>query len=218
MILATLLACDKEDEYQPKKIYTEYYVCSDTFIMHKAVYVTSNSAIVYVDSVKPYDFIFAKATSKVVFDRKNNLSAQYIGGYHDTCFVDNCPVDAIPLIEPDPRDTVIRVPIVFKRYINVSYAILKITNGNEVSVDTAYYYLSCDLKTRHFEIYEGKKSYSDVFSLCVNKNANAGDSYYKLDDYCKLPFSIQSHNAFMVDIYPYWKTPVDSTEIVYLIQ
>ncbi len=118
-------------------------------------------------------------------------------------------------VKISPGDSVIYDTIYEHRTVDVSYAILEITEGSKTYTDTAYFYQTDEIKKVHDIVHYdlSELNYKDKFRYIFNTISEIdllGD-YYFLND------TGESNLLFyMLDIYPYWK-PVTDGKIVYYI-
>lgn len=196
------------------------YIKVDSFVYKEATYIKYDSTIAYVDSLIINDFISCNLPSKMVLDRKNNITIRYIGGYHDSL---PAFLDPLPVMLDCPNcifDTVfVTVPLV------VSYAILEVTHGTEIWKDTAIYYQNSNLKfsqdilNPYFVIYDSTHNYYEELIKTLQEygfRTNNQQFQKLLGDYFKLHLVEKNRFIYMIDVYPYWL--FNSAQLIYLIQ
>lgn len=220
-----------EEVEEPTIVYYTHRIFKDSFYWPEATYINKTNLITYLDTIGDTTMYIAGPTcSKIVFDRENNISLRYLGGYRDTSVTCNDIgyVDIHYTQEyEDSINAIIYIPVdtvTVTRVTKFSYAIFEVTNGSEVSIDTAIYNLSDD--NRCFNIYccDPEDIYNTNFIL-DNYNENYINSlttvysifsfipYYRENYYIQAP--AKNKKIYMIDLFPIKWGQIDSTQLIF---
>lgn len=195
-------------------VHRSVVVYVDSFVIPDAEFIEYDNSTYYCNPGSEFEkFIICEVPTKVVFNKEENISMRYVGGAKS---------DVPPVYNPDdidlkisPGDSVVYDTIYEHRIVDLSYAILEITEGNKIRTDTAYFYQTDEIKKVHDIVHYdlSELNYKDKFRYIfstLNETDLLGDYYFVND-------TGESNLLFyMLDIYPYWK-PVTDCKIVYYV-
>lgn len=218
-----LMACRKDDPVPRHETVTLF---TDSIVFTDAEYITSSDSVITYGTLNLEEFKLAPVSSTVIFGEDSPVSVRYLGGWRNPIeYYPNIPIS----YDPCGNCNIVYDTVYEARPVYLSYAILEIIQDGETRVDTAI----LDKESRMKLFQESSALYDDrytVIGMDISAYLNATLDHFKSweqtttgyyfelqfnQTYYSVKLSGENKNIYLVDILPYWQSPLTTADLVF---